>query len=44
MLELRKAEQADIPFLLALRNETMGPHLLKAGAATDEQAQLARVL
>jgi ribosomal protein S18 acetylase RimI-like enzyme len=44
MIELRKAEHADIPFLVSLRNETMGPHQLKAGMAVDEQTQLARVL
>jgi ribosomal protein S18 acetylase RimI-like enzyme len=44
MIELRKAEHADIPFLMSLRNETMRPHQLRAGMATDEQTQLARVL
>lgn len=40
----RVATQADLPFLLALRSESMGPHLAAAGIDRSDEAQLARVL
>jgi len=43
-LTRRVASQADLPFLLALRSESMGPHLDTAGIDRSDEAQLARVL
>ena len=43
-LTRRAASQADLPFLLALRSESMGPHLDAAGIDRSDEAQLARVL
>lgn len=43
-LSRRAATQADLPFLLALRSESMGPHLAAAGMDCSQEAQLARVL
>ena len=43
-LSRRVATPADLPFLLALRSESMGPHLSAAGIDRSDDAQLARVL
>ena len=40
----RPAEETDIPFLLALRYETMGPHVVASGVTHSEQDYLDRVL
>ena len=40
----RPAEEADVPFLLALRYETMGPHVAASGVLHSEQDYLDRVL
>ena len=40
----RPAEEADIPFLLDLRYETMGPHIGASGVIHSEQDYLDRVL
>lgn len=40
----RPAEEADVPFLLALRYETMGPHVAASGVIHSEQDYLDRVL
>ncbi|AOB29739.1 hypothetical protein AKI39_02125 [Bordetella sp. H567] len=42
-LSFRPATEADIPTLLALRQQTMTPHLERAGAPRDRDANLARV-
>ncbi|WP_211451462.1 GNAT family N-acetyltransferase [Collimonas antrihumi] len=42
-LEFRNATEADMPFLIALRNATMNEHLERVNAARDEAAQLARI-
>ncbi|HTK02136.1 MAG TPA: GNAT family N-acetyltransferase [Bordetella sp.] len=42
-LTFRPATAADIPALLALRRQTMTPHLERAGAPSDDDANLARV-
>lgn len=42
-LSFRPATEADIPSLLALRQQTMTPHLRRAGAPSDDEANLARV-
>jgi catechol 2,3-dioxygenase-like lactoylglutathione lyase family enzyme/ribosomal protein S18 acetylase RimI-like enzyme len=43
MIQFRPARPSDIPFLLALRERTMRPHLERAGMAWEHDAQLARV-
>jgi len=43
-LSRRAATRADLPYLLALRSESMGPHLAAAGMDRSDEAQLARVL
>jgi catechol 2,3-dioxygenase-like lactoylglutathione lyase family enzyme/GNAT superfamily N-acetyltransferase len=43
MIQFRPARESDIPFLLALRERTMRPHLENAGMAWEHDAQLARV-
>lgn len=40
----REATSTDIPFLLALRRQTMEQHLIASGASVSEQAHLARVM
>ncbi|WDD91726.1 GNAT family N-acetyltransferase [Burkholderia sp. FERM BP-3421] len=40
---LRPATEADLPFLLALREATMTEHLLRAGEPTDSASHAARV-
>jgi ribosomal protein S18 acetylase RimI-like enzyme len=42
-LSFRPAVAADIPALLALREQTMMPHLERAGAPRDTDANMARV-
>jgi predicted N-acetyltransferase YhbS len=42
-LSFRRATAADVPALLALRQATMMEHLERAGAPSDEAANLARV-
>lgn len=44
MLEFRQAKESDIPFLLALREETMAQHLMNSGVNLDADAQMARVM
>lgn len=43
-LEQRPADDFDIPFLLALRRETMDPHLLATGASTSEERHRDRLM
>jgi ribosomal protein S18 acetylase RimI-like enzyme len=43
VLSFRPATPADVPALLSLRQATMTPHLERAGAPSDEAANLARV-
>jgi catechol 2,3-dioxygenase-like lactoylglutathione lyase family enzyme len=43
MIQFRPARECDIPFLLALRERTMRPHLEHAGMSWEQEAQLARV-
>lgn len=43
-LERRPATEADIPFLLSLRRETMDGHLVASGAGISDEAHHARVL
>lgn len=43
-IDLRPATDADLPWLMALRRETMDEHLRRAGVAVDEEAHRARVL
>lgn len=40
----RPATEADIPFLLALRRDTMDVHLRADGASTSDEAHLARLM
>jgi ribosomal protein S18 acetylase RimI-like enzyme len=40
----RPATEADIPFLLRLRRQTIDPHLAVAGMAQSDEAHLQRVL
>lgn len=42
-LMLRQATEDDLAFLLALRKQTMGPHLRQAGLPDDDAALLARL-
>ena len=42
-LRLRPATEADIPFLMALRQQTMDQHLAASGADTSLEAHRARV-
>ncbi|MCD8548461.1 MAG: GNAT family N-acetyltransferase [Aeromonadaceae bacterium] len=42
-LSLRPATPADLPFLLALRRQTMTPYLQAAGMPCDEASHLARI-
>jgi hypothetical protein len=44
VLELRKAESSDLPFLIALRRETMWSHFENSGVPIDQAFQLERVL
>lgn len=41
---MRPATEADLPFLVALRRESMGPHVAAAGLDASAEAQLARVM
>ncbi len=43
-LERRLATEADIPFLLSLRRETMDVHLVASGASTTDESHLARLM
>lgn len=43
-VEERPATEADIPFLLALRRETMDAHLASSGASLDEESHRARLM
>jgi ribosomal protein S18 acetylase RimI-like enzyme len=43
-IELRRATEADIEFLMALRRTTMWAHFENSGCEIDERAQLERVL
>lgn len=43
-LSRRPATEADIPFLLALRRETMDGHLAASGIATDDASRRTRVM
>lgn len=43
-LRLRQATEADIPLLLELRKGTMLPHLERAGAPSDQDSLMARVV
>ena len=43
-LSKRPATQADIPFLLALRRETMDQHLEASGASTADACHMERLL
>lgn len=43
-LSRRPATEADIPFLLALRQETMDGHLVASGVAIDDASRHARVM
>jgi ribosomal protein S18 acetylase RimI-like enzyme len=42
-LRFRPATEADIPFLLELRRQTMSAHQLASGVATSEEERLRRV-
>ncbi|TQV87738.1 GNAT family N-acetyltransferase [Aliikangiella coralliicola] len=42
-IQLRNAVDADIPFLLSLRNATMNDYLEEAGIPTDEKSHLIRI-
>lgn len=42
-LRRRPATEADLPFLLALRRESMGPHLASAGLHGSDEDHLVRV-
>jgi hypothetical protein len=44
VLELRKAEASDLPFLIALRRGTMWSHFENAGVPIDQAFQLEPVL
>jgi ribosomal protein S18 acetylase RimI-like enzyme len=41
---LRNYCEGDLPFLISLRYETMGPHILQSGNTFDDERELARVL
>lgn len=43
-LTLRSAVESDLPYLLALRRETMDAHLATAGLPHDDEAHMARIL
>ncbi|WP_188662693.1 GNAT family N-acetyltransferase [Arenimonas soli] len=43
-LSLRAATDADLPFLLALRRESMGPHLATAGLHGTDEDFMVRVM
>lgn len=43
-LSLRPATEADLPFLLALRQESMGPHLAEAGLHGTSDDFMRRVM
>ncbi|HEU4850927.1 MAG TPA: GNAT family N-acetyltransferase [Telluria sp.] len=43
-LELRRATEADVPFLLELRRETMDAHLAASGAPTTDAYHLERLM
>jgi ribosomal protein S18 acetylase RimI-like enzyme len=43
-LSRRPATEADIPFLLALRRETMNGHLAASGIAVDDASRRVRVM
>lgn len=43
-IDRRKARDSDIPFLLALRQETMQAHLAASGASTSSEHHRARVM
>ena len=43
-IDRRTAREADIPFLLSLRRETMDSHLVASGESTAEEAHLARLM
>jgi ribosomal protein S18 acetylase RimI-like enzyme len=44
ILSRRPATAADIPFLLALRRETMDGHMVASGIAVDDDSRRARVM
>ncbi len=43
-IDRRLATEADIPFLLSLRRETMDVHLVASGASTTDESNLARLM
>lgn len=43
-LDRRPATEADIPFLLSLRRETMEGHLAASGASITDESHLARLM
>jgi len=43
-LALRRAVESDLPYLLALRRQTMDAHLAASGLPADDAAHLSRVL
>lgn len=43
-INLRSATEADVPFLLVLRQETMDAHLLASGVVPSAEEHLRRVL
>lgn len=43
-IQKRPATEADIPFLLALRRETMDSHLLASGASTSDECHRERLM
>ena len=43
-LDRRPATEADIPFLLSLRRETMDVHLAASGESTTDESHVARVM
>lgn len=43
-LDRRTATEADIPFLLSLRRETMDVHLVASGASATDQSHLLRLM
>ncbi|HEY5971897.1 MAG TPA: GNAT family N-acetyltransferase [Pseudoxanthomonas sp.] len=43
-LDRRAATEADIPFLLSLRRETMDEHLTASGISTTDESHLARLM
>src|SRR3954470_20463255 len=42
-IKFRKTEKSDLPFLLALRTESMNPHILNAGLIPNEENHLERI-